>query len=103
MRSFYASVEVALNPKLRGKPVVVCGDPSRRSGICLAASPEAKKRGVKTAMACWQVLQVCPEAIIVPPRMQTYLNFAMRIRKIAQSFTPDVEVFSSDEFWLQVA
>lgn len=103
MRSFYASVEIALNPKLRGLPVAVCGDPTRRSGICLAASPEAKRRGVKTAMACWQVLEACPEAVIVRPQMQTYIDFALRIRDIAYSFTPLVEVFSIDEMWLDVS
>lgn len=103
MRSFYASVEMALNPELRGRPLAVCGDPEQRSGICLAANPEAKRRGVKTAMTCRQVLQVCPEAVIVRPRMQTYLDFAMRIREIALSFTPHVEIFSVDEMWLDVA
>lgn len=103
MRSFYASVEMAINPELRGRPIAVCGDPERRSGICLAANPEAKRRGVKTAMACWQVLQACPETVIVRPHMQTYLDFSLRIRDIAQSFTPNVEVFSVDEMWLDVS
>lgn len=103
MRSFYASVEMAINPELRGHPLAVCGDPERRSGICLAANPEAKRRGVKTAMACWQVLQACPETVIVRPHMQTYLDFAVRIRDIARSFTPSVEIFSVDEMWLDVS
>jgi len=54
MESFYASVEIARNPSLRGKPVVVCGDPKRRHGIVLAASREAKRYGIKTGMPAWQ-------------------------------------------------
>ena len=50
MNSFYASVHQALDPSLRGRPVVVCGDPQKRHGIVLAASYEAKKHGIKTAM-----------------------------------------------------
>ena len=53
MESFYASVEIARNPLLRGKPVVVCGDPERRHGIVLAASKEAKACGIKTGSGAW--------------------------------------------------
>ena len=65
--SFYASVEVLYHPELRGKPVAVCGDPEARHGIVLTKTPEAKRCGVKTAMAVWQARQVCPDLIVVPP------------------------------------
>jgi DNA polymerase-4 len=102
MNSFYASVEQAQNPELRGKPVVICGDPERRSGIVLAASREAKQFGVKTVDPVWMVRQKCPQAILVPPRMETYIEVSIRIQEIAKRFTPLVEVFSIDELFLDV-
>ncbi|MGZ4030644.1 MAG: Y-family DNA polymerase, partial [Tumebacillaceae bacterium] len=102
MNSFYASVEQAHNPHLRGKPVVICGDPERRSGIVLAASREAKAFGVKTVDPVWMVKQKCPQAILVQPRMETYVEVSVRIMDIAKRFTPQVEVFSIDEMFLDV-
>ncbi|HEU4964626.1 MAG TPA: DNA polymerase IV [Bacilli bacterium] len=102
MNSFYASVEQAQNPELRGKPVVICGDPERRSGIVLAASREAKKFGVKTVDPLWSVRQKCPQAIIIRPRMETYVEVSVRIMDIAKRLTPQVEVFSIDEMFLDV-
>ncbi len=102
MNSFYASVEQAQNPELRGKPVVICGDPERRSGIVLAASKEAKKFGIKTTDPVWTVKQKCPQAIVVAPRMETYIEVSVRIMDIAKRFTPLVEVFSIDEMFLDV-
>ena len=102
MNSFYASIEQAQNPAWRGKPVVICGDPERRSGIVLAASREAKAFGIKTVDPLWPVRQKCPQAIIVQPRMETYVEVSMRIMEIARRFTPMVEVFSIDEMFLDV-
>ncbi|MCX7568866.1 DNA polymerase IV [Tumebacillus sp. DT12] len=102
MNSFYASVEQAQDSALRGKPVVICGDPERRSGIVLAASKEAKAFGVKTVDPVWMVKQKCPQAILVPPRMETYMEVSVRILDIAKRFTPQVEVFSIDELFLDV-
>jgi DNA polymerase-4 len=102
MNSFYASVEQAQYPELQGKPVVICGDPERRSGIVLAASKEAKKFGIKTVDPLWMVKQKCPQAIIVQPRMETYIEVSIRIMEIAKRFTPLVEVFSIDEIFLDV-
>ncbi|WP_442971689.1 Y-family DNA polymerase, partial [Rhodococcus sp. EPR-279] len=64
--SFYASVEQRDDPRLRGKPVIVGG------GVVLAASYEAKAFGVRTAMSGGQARAVCPQAIVVPPRMNAY-------------------------------
>jgi DNA polymerase-4 len=102
MNSFYASVEQAQNPGWRGKPIVICGDPERRSGIVLAASREAKAFGIKTVDPVWEVRQKCPQAILVRPRMETYVEVSMRIMEIAKRFTPQVEVFSIDELFLDV-
>lgn len=102
MNSFYASVEQAQDPALRGKPVVICGDPERRSGIVLAASREAKAFGIKTVDPVWEVRQKCPQAILVRPRMETYIEVSVRILDIAKRFTPQVEVFSIDELFMDV-
>src|ERR1700709_1629057 len=64
--AFYASVEQRDDPRLRGRPVIVGG------GVVLAASYEAKARGVRTAMGGRQARELCPEAIVVPPRMHAY-------------------------------
>ena len=63
MDAFYASVEQRDHPELRGKPVVVGGDPEARHGIVLTANYIAKRAGIKTGMALWQARQVCPEII----------------------------------------
>lgn len=102
IQSFYASVEIASNPNLKGKPVVVCGDPKKRHGITLAASPEAKRAGVTTAMPAWQVRNICPNAEFVLPHMQKYIEASVQITEILEQFTDQVEVFSIDEQFLDV-
>jgi nucleotidyltransferase/DNA polymerase involved in DNA repair len=87
MQSFYASIEKADRPELKDKPVVVSGDPERRNGIILAACPVAKKYGVKTAEALWQALQKCPQAVVIKPRMQYYLDVSLAITDILERFT----------------
>lgn len=76
MNSFYASVEMMLEPKLRGKAVAVCGSTESRHGIVLAKSELAKKAGVKTGMVNWEARQKCPELIIVPPQYDQYLKYS---------------------------
>lgn len=102
MQSFYASVEVASNLSLMGKPVVVCGNPKKRHGIALAATPEAKETGIKTGMPAWQVKNHCPEAIFVQPHMNKYIDASLQISEILNQFTDKVEVFSIDEQFLDV-
>ncbi|WP_207708738.1 DNA polymerase IV [Heliobacterium mobile] len=102
MNSFYASVEVAHNPSLKGKAVLVCGDPERRHGIILAASREAKAYGVKTAMTVGEARAVCPEAICVRPRMSLYMEVSWQIQQIARTISPLVEPYSVDELFIDV-
>ena len=73
MNSFYASVEMMLNPSLRGKAVAVCGSTEDRHGIVLAKSDLAKKAGVKTGMVNWEARQRCPDLVVVPPQYEQYL------------------------------
>jgi len=100
MNSFFASVEQSLNPELQGKPVIVCGDPDKRHGITLAASREAKKYGIKTPMACWEAVNLCPDVIIVRPQMAKYVAKSIEITEIALQFSPLVEPFSIDELFI---
>ena len=102
MNCFYASVEMAEQPELRGKPVIVGGDEENRHGIVLTASYPAKRRGVKTAMTLWQARQACPEAIIVPPRYGLYASYSRKARNIYNQYTDLVEPFGLDEAWLDV-
>ncbi len=102
MESFYASVETSLNPAWRGKPVVVCGDPERRRGIVLAASKEAKAYGIKTGFLAGEYRRLCPEVILVKPRMHTYLQFSLRIMEIFRQFSDRVLPYSIDELFLDM-
>lgn len=102
MQSFYASVEKADHPEWRDLPVVVSGDPERRSGIILAACPLAKSWGVETAEPLWQAKQKCPHAVIVRPRMQRYIDVSCHITTIFEEFTDLVEPYSIDEQFLDV-
>jgi DNA polymerase-4 len=94
--SFYASVEQRDAPALRGRPVIVGG------GVVLAASYEAKARGVRTAMGGRQARELCPDAVIVPPRMEAYSAASRDVFAIFRDTTPLVEGISIDEAFLEV-
>ena len=99
---FYASVEMLLNPDLRGKAVAVCGSTEERHGIVLAKSELAKKSGVKTGMANWEARQACPGLIVVPPQYDQYCKFSKLLRNIYLRYTDLVEPYGMDECWLDV-
>jgi DNA polymerase-4 len=94
--AFYASVEQRDAPALRGRPVIVGG------GVVLAASYEAKARGVRTAMGGRQALELCPDAVVVPPRMDAYSQASKDVFAIFRDTTPLVEGISIDEAFLEV-
>ena len=102
MESFYASVEVAKNPSLRGKPVVVCGDPKQRSGIVLAATREAKTLGVKTGMTAGECTRLSSQLVFVRPHMQDYIDTSLKITKILEKFTDRIRPYSIDEQFLDM-
>lgn len=102
MESFFASVEIGDCPDLQDKPVVVAGDPERRHGIILAATPQAKACGVKTAMPLWEARQCCPELIVIKPHMANYIEASVKITEILQTFSDLVEAYSIDEQFLDV-
>jgi DNA polymerase-4 len=94
--SFYASVEQRDDPSLRGRPVIVGG------GVVLAASYEAKAFGVRTPMGERQALRLCPEAIVVRPRMEAYSEASTAMFEVFRDTTPLVEGLSIDEAFLDV-
>lgn len=102
MNAFYASVEMMLNPRLRGKAVAVCGSTEDRHGIVLAKSELAKKAGVKTGMVNWEARRMCPDLIVVPPQYDQYLKYSKLAHEIYYRYTDLVEPFGMDECWLDV-
>jgi DNA polymerase IV len=100
MDAFYASVEQRDNPELRGKPVAVGG--SRERGVVAAASYEARKFGVRSAMPSVTAKRKCPELIFVDPRFDAYKAISLQIREIFAEYTPVIEPLSLDEAYLDV-
>ncbi len=92
--AFYASVEQRDDPRLRGRPVIV------GAGVVLAASYEAKARGVRTAMGGAQARRLCPEAVVVSPRMSAYSEASKAVFRVFERTTPQVEALSIDEAFL---
>ena len=99
MDAFYASVEQLDNPCLVGKAVIVGGD-SKQRGVVSAASYEARKFGVHSAMPTSQAIRLCPNAILLPVRMKRYAELSQQIHAIFQNFTPEIEPISLDEAFL---
>ena len=100
MDAFYASVEQRDNPELRGKPVAVGG--SRERGVVAAASYEARKFGVHSAMPSVIAKRKCPDPIFVNPRFDVYKTISLQIRKVFAEYTPIIEPLSLDEAYLDV-
>jgi len=100
MDAFYASVEQMDFPELKGKPLAVGGSEVR--GVVSAASYEARKYGVRSAMSGVQAAKICPELIFVKPRFDRYKEISQKIRKIFLDYTDLVEPLSLDEAYLDV-
>ncbi len=100
MDAFFASVEQMDNPDLRGKPVAVGGGSSR--GVVAAASYEARKYGVRSAMPGFKAKQKCPHLIFVPPRFKRYKELSAQIGEVFFEYTDLVEPLSLDEAYLDV-
>ena len=101
MDAFYASVEQRDRPELRGLPVAVGGSPESR-GVVAAASYEARRHGVHSAMPMSQAIRLCPDLTIVPPNFAKYRSVSQQVLAILREVTPLVEPLSLDEAYLDV-
>jgi len=101
MDAFYASVEQLDHPELRGRAVIVGGDPKGR-GVVSAASYEARRFGVHSAMPMAQAVRRCPQAKVLPVRMERYVEVSQVIHAVFERYTPLVEPISLDEAFLDV-
>lgn len=102
LNNFFASVEIALDPSLKGRPLIVCGDPKERHGIVLAKSEEAKKYGIKTAETVYSALKKCPNLTLVPSHFSEYKRYSRLVKEIYGRYTEKIEECSIDECALDV-
>ena len=100
MDAFYASVEALDRPELCGKPVIVGGG---KRGVVSAASYEARKFGVRSAMPIFQARRLCPQGHYLRPRMQRYVAVSRKVMQVLRGFSPLVEPISVDEAFLDLA
>jgi len=102
MNSFYASVEMAYNPKLKGKPLAIAGNPEKRKGVIVTSSYEAREKGVKTTMNVWQAKKLCPELIVMPPNFDRYRKASKEMFRILAEITPCIQPISIDEGYMDI-
>lgn len=98
--AFYASVEKRDDPSLQDKPVIIGGG---RRGVVSTACYVARIRGVRSAMPMFQALKLCPEAVIIKPRMEAYVQASRAIRALMEEMTPDIEPLSLDEAFMDLS
>lgn len=103
MNCFYASVEQSLNPRFKGKPVAVGGDPKERRGIIVTCSYEARALGIFTTMRVTDAMKICPQLIILKPNFERYRDASKKMFDILRSYTPLVEPVSIDEGYMDVS
>ena len=97
LNNFFASVETILHPELKGKPLIVCGDPRERRGVVFAKNEEAKKYGIRTAETVAEAFRKCPHLLTVETHFGEYKRFSRKVRGIYERFTDCIEACSIDE------
>ncbi|WP_010284512.1 DNA polymerase IV [Bacillus timonensis] len=102
MNSFYASVEMAYDPALQGKPLAIAGNVEERKGIIVTCSYEARAFGVKTTMPLWEAKRKCPNLIVRKPNFERYRSASLAMFDILRSYTDLVEPVSIDEGYLDI-
>src|SRR5690349_5729745 len=100
MDAFYASIEQREHPELRGKPVIVGGAQAR--GVVSAASYEARKFGVRSAMPGFEAKRLCPDGVFLAPNMELYVSVSADVHRVFEEFTPEIEPLALDEAFLDV-
>ncbi|MFF2448688.1 DNA polymerase IV [Neobacillus sp. NPDC058068] len=103
MNSFYASVEMAYDPTLKGKPLAIAGNVEERRGIIVTCSYEARKYGVKTTMPLWEAKKLCPQLIVRKPNFERYRAASMGMFEILRQYTTLVEPVSIDEGYMDIS
>jgi DNA polymerase-4 len=101
MDAFFAAIEIRNDPKLKGKPVIVGGDPRFRS-VVSTCSYEARKYGVKSGMPMAQARRICPEAIVISGNLSEYIYTSAKLQTIFEKYAPIVEPFSVDEVFMDI-
>jgi DNA polymerase-4 len=102
MNSFYASVEMAYDPTLKGKPLAIAGNVEERRGIIVTCSYEARKFGVKTTMPLWEAKKLCPQLLVMKPNFERYRFASIGMFEILRNYTELVEPVSIDEGYLDI-
>ena len=102
MDAFYASVHLAEDKTLLGKPVLIGGDPKERRGVVTTASYEARAKGVKPPMPLWRALKLCPDSIVIRPDFTLYKRYSAQVIEILLNYSPLVEQASIDEAYVDV-
>ena len=102
MNSFYASVEIAYDPSLKGKPLAIAGNPEERRGVIVTCSYEARKFGVKTTMGVWEAKKLCPQLIVIKPNFDRYRAASQGMFAVLQQYSNLVEPVSIDEGYMDI-
>ncbi|WP_108670878.1 DNA polymerase IV [Peribacillus acanthi] len=102
MNSFYASVEMAYDSNLRGKPVAIAGNTEERRGIIITCSYEARKLGVKTTMPLWEAKKLCPNLIVLKPNFERYKKASEAMFHLLRQYSTLVEPVSIDEGYVDI-
>ncbi|MBS4191150.1 DNA polymerase IV [Bacillus sp. FJAT-49705] len=102
MNSFYASVEMAYDPSLKGMPLAIAGNPEERRGIIVTCSYEARSFGVKTTMTLWEAKKLCPQLIVKKPNFDRYRAASIGMFEILNEYSSLVEPVSIDEGFIDI-
>jgi DNA polymerase-4 len=97
--AFFVAVERVKNPCLKGRPVLVGGDPAKGRGVVACASYEARRYGIHSAMPAARARRLCPQAVFLPPDFEAYRDASRRVKALVERAAPEVEQASVDEFF----
>lgn len=103
MNSFFASVEMAYDPTLKGKPLAIAGDEKQRKGIVVTCSYEARKFGIKTPMPLWEAKKLCPNLLVKRPNFERYRQASQAMFALLRTFSDVVEPVSIDEGYIDIS